>query len=184
MLFATYWAIGGVINMTDLIPGFPKNVSYTIGVLYNMLDIPFILAILFFTSTSILVRRFISISLLIFISFEIINAFVSGITYDALKYSLGAGIVLVLFVLSWEILRYMQKVEHSNRQNAKVFIYAALLFEYATFVLIYIFDYFILSSDSKDSFLIYYISTLVAILIASCGYLLFTKYERKNNIAY
>ena len=58
-----------------------------------------------------------------------------------------------------------------------MFIYAALLFEYATFIVIYIFDYILISEDRKDSFLIYYVSSLVAILIASCGFILFSKYE-------
>jgi hypothetical protein len=111
---------------------------------------------------------------------EIISILIHGINYNALKYPLGAGIAVVLFIVSMEIIRYMQKVEHSNRQNAKMFIYAAVLFEYSTFILIYIFDYFVDVTDKKDSFLIYYISTLGAILIASCGYLLFRKYERKR----
>ncbi len=95
-----------------------------------------------------------------------------------MKYALGTGIVLVLVPVVWETIRYLQKIEHSNRQTAKIFIYAALLFEYATFIVIYIFDYFVESADTQDSFLVYYLSTLVAIFIASCGYLLFKKYEK------
>jgi hypothetical protein len=180
MLFATYWAIGGIINMTDIIPGVSTKATYMIGVLYNMLDIPFILAILYFTSNSIIVRKFTGFALILFSITEIISILIHGINYNALKYPLGAGIAVVLFIVSMEIIRYMQKVEHSNRQNAKMFIYAAVLFEYSTFILIYIFDYFVDVTDKKDSFLIYYISTLGAILIASCGYLLFRKYERKR----
>ena len=180
MLFATYWGIGGLVNMTDVIPGFSKDVTYIIGVFYNMIDIPFILAILCYTTNSILVRKFTSVALLVVTSVVIISLIINGINYDALKYPLGTGIALVLFIVSMEIIRYMQKVEHSNRQNAKMFIYAAVLFEYSTFILIYISDYFMTMEDRKDSFIIYYISTLVAILIASCGYLLFKKYERRN----
>lgn len=89
---------------------------------------------------------------------------------------------MVLFIVAVEIVRYMQIMEHSNRQNAKMFIYAAVLFEYATFIVIYIFDYFVDTSNRTESFLIYYISTLGAILIASCGYLIFRKYERTTYI--
>lgn len=179
LLFAGYWAIGGVINSIDLFPEFPSEVSYTIGVIYNMLDIPIILGIFYYTTSSILMRRFILLALAFTIVIEITSTAIMGLDYDALKYSLGTGIALVIAVVIWEIVRYLQKIEHSNRQNAKIFIYAALLFEYGTFILIYIFDYFIANSSRKDSFLIYYISTLVAILIASCGYLLFRKYENK-----
>jgi hypothetical protein len=46
--------------------------------------------------------------------------------------------------------------------------------------MIYIFDYFVDSSDKEDNFLIYYISSLVALFLASCGYLLFRKYEKNT----
>jgi hypothetical protein len=180
MLFATYWGIGGLINMTDVIPGFSKDFIYMIGVFYNMLDIPFIMVILWYTTNSVLVRKFSSVGIMLIVSIEMVSLIINGINYDALKYPLGIGIALVLLVVGMEIIRYMQKVEHTNRQNAKMFIYAAVLFEYATFIVIYVFDYFMTTEDRRDSFIVYYISTLGAILIASCGYLLFKKFERKN----
>ena len=175
LLFALYWASGGLINSPDLIPTFPAEVSYTMGVIYNLLDIPVILTIFHYTGSSQGVRKFARIGMVAIIVIELASVALAGFDYNALKYTIGPGIVLVITILVWEILRYLQHIEHSNRQTAKVFIYAALLFEYATFILIYIFDYFIVESNREDSFLIYYISTVVAIIIASCGYLLSRK---------
>jgi hypothetical protein len=183
LLFAAYWALGGIINVTDIIPDFPKKATYMIGVFYNMLDIPFILYILYFTSSSQNIRKTTLSGLVLISIFEVVSVVLNGITYDALKYPLGVGIAMVLFIVIQEIIRYMQNIEHSNRQNSKILVYAAVLFEYATFIVIYIFDYFIETPNRQDSFLIYYISTLVAIFIASCGYLMFKKYE-KNSVAY
>ena len=179
MLFAAYWTLGGLINMMDVIPGFSRPVSYYAGVVYNILDIPFILSILYVTTSSYMVKRITPFAIvLIFIS-EIISIIAATeFNYDTIKYPLGAGIAIVLFIVSVDIVRYMQTIEHTNRQNAKMFVYAAVLFEYATFVIIYIFDYFVASSNDTDGYIIYYLSSLVAILIASCGYLLFKKYER------
>jgi hypothetical protein len=178
MFFAAYWAIGGMVNTVDLLPGVSKASIYMVGVFYNMLDIPFILAILYYTSNSVMIKKFTSLALLLIGSIEVISVVMHGVNYDALKYPLGTGIACVLVIVSMEIFRYMQTLEHSNRQNASVLVYAAVLFEYATFIVIYIFDYFMDTRDRQDSFIIYYVSTLVAILIASCGYLLFTKYEK------
>ena len=182
MLFATYWAVGGLINLCDILPGVPAQTCYMIGVVYNMLDIPFILAILYCTTTSSFIKKITPFAVAAIVCMEIAGVMMNGLDFDALKYSLGAGITMVLIIVVLEIIRYMQTMEHSNRQNAKMFIYAAVLFEYATFIVIYIFDYFMDSSDRQDSFIIYYISTLGAILIASCGYLLFKKYERNSQI--
>jgi hypothetical protein len=180
MIFAGYWAIGGLISVTDFIPSITKDTLRTIGAVYNMLDIPIILAILYYTTTSLMIRRFTGMAFIFFVILEVISIISKGVNYEALKYTLGTGIALVLIVVAWEIIRYLQKVEHNNRQNAKIFIYAALLFEYGTFVLIYIFDYFVAGADHYDIYFIYYISTLVAILIASCGYLLYRKYTREE----
>jgi hypothetical protein len=182
--FAIYWALSGFIALTDFIPDLPKGARQTIGAVYNMLDIPIVLSILYYTSTSVLVKRFTSVGLVCYIILETISVIMKGVNYEALKYPLGTGLALVLIVITWEIIRYLQKMEHNNRQNAKVLIYAALLFEYASFIVIYIFDYFTdkqsYELQREDIYLIYYISTLVGILIASCGYLLYRKYTKRE----
>lgn len=175
LLFALYWSTGGIINCPDLIPSFPAELMYTVGLTYNLLDIPVILTIFYYTGSSPMVRRFAGSALIAILLIEVVSIIFAGFDYAALKYTIGPGIALVMTILIWEILRYLQQIEQPNRQTAKVFIYAALLFEYATFILIYIFDYFIADSTREDSFVIYYISTIVAIVIASSGYLLFRK---------
>ena len=180
LLFAVYWALGGLVNSCDIVPGFSKELCYQIGVCYNIIDIPIILAILYSTSSSTNVRRVLPFAAAGIIGMEIYGLASAGFQFDSLKYPLGVGIAVVLWVVVIEIIHYMQEVEHTNRQNARMFIYAAVLFEYATFIVIYVFDYFIQTTETEDSYLIYYFSTLGAILIASCGYLLYKKYERKS----
>ncbi len=150
MLFASYWAYGGLVNFTDIIPGFPSQASVILGILYNTLDIPLILAIFYTTTNSILIRKYTITAIILSVTLSIVGIILGGFNYDALKYSLGIGIVLVLVAVIWEITIYLQKIEHSNRQNAKIFIYAALLFEYATFILIYLFDYIFIDSYNKE----------------------------------
>lgn len=180
MMFAGYWAVGGLISITDFIPSLTLRNRQTIGIVYNMLDIPFILLILYYTTTSLIIKKFTWVAFLFFVIIETISIYLKGFTNGALKYTLGTGIALVLIIVIWEIVRFLKKVEHNNRQNAKVFIYAALLFEYGTFVLIYIFDYFVTGAHHNDIYFIYYTSTVMAILIASCGYLLYRKYTREE----
>ena len=170
-----------MINVFDVVPGVSKHLLHNITIFYNMLDIPFMLGILYFTTTYNFIRKTAVAGIALLLLVQVISIIKGGISYDSQKYALGVGVALVLCIVAMEIIRYMQKIEHSTRQNAKMFVYAALLFEYATFIVIYIFDYILISEDRKDSFIIYYISTLVAILIASCGFLLFRKYESSSN---
>lgn len=181
VLFASYWTLLGFINMMDVIPGFPKKVSYMAGIYYNMLDIPFILTIFYLTTSSYLIKRFTPFAIVLIFLSEVISVVMADkLTYETIKYPLGAGVAMVLFIVTVEIVRYMQTIEHSNRQNAKMFIYAGVLFQFATFVVIYIFDYFVSAYNATDSYIIYYLSSVVALFIASCGYLLFKKYERNR----
>jgi hypothetical protein len=175
LLFALYWAFGGISNIIDVVPGASKDIVFKVGVFYNMLDIPFILGILFFTTSYTFIRKTAFASILIIILIQVISIVRSGINYDALMYPLGIGVAMVLCTVMMEVIRYMQKVEHTNRQNAKMFIYAAVLFEYATFIVIYIFDYILTTEDRTDSFIIYYVSSLVAIFIATCGFAIFPR---------
>lgn len=183
MLFALYWAMSGIIALTDFLP-VSSAVRRTIGAVYNMMDIPIVLYVLYFTSNFLPIKKFTAAVLVSYVILELISVFIKGVNYEALKYTLGTGLGLVLTVVAWEIVRYLQKMEHNNRQNAKVLIYTALLFEYASFIVVYIFDYF--TDDSfrntveKDIYLIYYISTLIGISIASWGYLVFQKYTREE----
>jgi hypothetical protein len=179
-LFAIYWSIGGIANLLDVIPGVSRGLSYQVGIFYNMLDIPFIIGILYYTTSYTFIKRTAAAAIVLVVILSVIGIINTGIDYDSFKYSLAAGVATVLVIGTMEIIRYMQKVEHSTRQNAKMFIYAGLMFEYATFIVIYIFDYVVVTEDRKDSFIIYYVSSVVALLIASCGFLMFRRYEMNH----
>jgi hypothetical protein len=180
LLFAIYWCVGGAINLFDVIPGVSRHLLHNITIFYNMLDVPFILGVLYFTTSYNFIRKTAVAGITLLLLVQLMSIIKGGLSYDSQKYALGFGVAIVLCIVLMEIIRYMQKIEHSTRQNAKMFVYAALLFEYATFIVIYVFDYIVIAEDRKDSFIIYYISTLVAILIASCGFLLFRNYESSS----
>lgn len=167
-----YWFAGALGNILTHIPGMSSRTLELVTVLYNMFDIPFILWILWYTSFSSVLAKMLRYVIPGYIIIEFILVLRLGVNYDTIKYIMGAGVLLVLITLIWEITIYLQRIEHSNREKAMLFIYAALLFEYGSYAIVYIFDYFIIPADIADKLLIYYISTLIAIMIASFGFLL------------
>lgn len=171
LLFAAYWMVSGLIGLIDR-TGLSKETLELITVIYNMLDMPIVLAIISFATTSPGVRKFTRIASPGLLAVQLINFIVQGWNYEAHKYFLALGLMLVLFVVTWEIYRYMSKLEHSLHEKAMIFIHVSLLFAYGTFVIIYIFDYFVNTNGSSvGNFIVYYISTSIAIFIASLGYL-------------
>ncbi len=168
LLFAIYWLSNGLINIILLIPGIGKTTAELITVIYNMLDMPIVLSIFYFTTTSSTVKKFTRIALPLFILAELVNAVVLGVNSDALKYPLALGLIMII----WEITLFLQKVVHTSREKAVLLIYAALLFEYGTYIVIYIFDYYLTKiSSTEDNYVFYYISSVIALIIAIAGFL-------------
>jgi hypothetical protein len=167
-----YWLGGALVNTITNVPGIGLATLEVITVIYNMIDIPFILWILWYTSFSSSLAKLLRPMIVAYIIIEVVLVLSLGINYEAIKYIMGAGVLVVLITLVWEITLYLQRIEHSNREKSMLFIYAALLFEYGSYTIVYIFDYFIVPADQVDKFLIYYISSLIAIAIASFGFLL------------
>ena len=171
LMFAIYWSIGGMLNLYEKLPGMSNSSMEFVEVCYYMIAIPFVLFIYFHTTSSLVLKKYILILLPVYIVVEFVNAIFRGMNLEALKYILGVGLLLTLIVITWDIIMHLQNLEHSNRERSLMFINAAILFEYGTYVIIYIFDYFISSTDSKDSQLIYYISSIVAVTLASYGFI-------------
>ena len=167
-----YWFLGAMVNIATNTIGMELLTLEIITVVYNMIDIPFILWILWYTSFSSHLAKLLRFVIVGYVITEIVLVLTFGLNYDAIKYIIGGGLLLVVTTLIWEITIYLQRIEHSNREKAMLFIYAALLFEYGSFTIVYIFDYFIIPADQVDKWLIYYISTLIAIVIACFGFLL------------
>lgn len=170
ILFALYWVLSGLVNLTDRIPNVSTKTLEIITITYNTLDIPIVLAIIHFTTSSALLRKLTGFASPGFLLLQVVNFLVQGFNYDAAKYALALGLVQALIALGWEVSIYMQKLEHTGKEKALVFIHASLLFAYGTFIIIYIFDYIVRIGTRVDNFLIYYISSLIAILIALVGF--------------
>lgn len=170
LFFGIYWLVGALGNTITIIPGIDSRANEIITVIYNMIDIPLILWIIGYTS-SFMIAGLLRPIILIYIFVELILVISLGINYEAIKYTIGVGVLVVLSTLAWQITLYLQRVEYTNREKSMLFIHAALLFEYGSYIIVYIFDYFIIPADNVDKLLIYYISTLIAITIASFGFI-------------
>lgn len=170
-LFAIYWTIGGIINLLDKIPGLNSAARDLLTVGYNLIDIPLVLFIFYCTTNSAVLKKFILMAGSGYILIEIIHCVVKGMGYHDSGYVMGLGTLLALIVIGWEILRYFSVMEHSSREKAMIFIYAAMLFEYGSYVIVYIFEFYFHGNPNIDTLLIYYFSALIGVAIASVGFL-------------
>lgn len=171
-LFALYWLIAAIVNLVEFIPLSAYAMElYT--VIYNLLDIPIVLAVFYFSTTDAAVKKFTKIVAPALLLTGLVNCIIRGFTSDALEYVLGIELLIILGVIVWEIILKLQKIKLTGHTKGLLLICAALFFEYGTFVVIYIFDYLLPgTSTSSDNFLVYYLSSLVALPVAICGFLI------------
>lgn len=171
--FAIYWIINGLVYSILRIKGIDKQIIEVIIVTYNALDIPMTASIVYFSASSSRLKKFIRLILGLFIVFEIGCLVQGGFRYEALKYVLGVGLLFMLTIIIWQISLFLQQVSHVTREKALLLIHGGFLFQYGTYIVVYVFDYFIVDvADNIDKFLIYYISTIISISIGSSGLLL------------
>ena len=111
LLFACYWALGGLVNLVDKIPGIgPRQLEY-ITVIYNMFDVPMVLAILYVCSTSAGVKKLTGIAAPGFLVIEMIKGKPLGDKFMEKAQIVGFVILvaLMVFVLGNDILKYVIK---------------------------------------------------------------------------
>jgi len=170
-LFALYWLVSALVNLVEFIPLSARAMElYT--VIYNLLDIPLVLTVFYFASSSAMVKKFTKITAPALLAIGVVNCIIRGFVSDSLEYVLGIELLIVLSVIIWEIILKLQQIRLTGYAKGLLLIFAALLFEYGTFVVIYIFDYLLPgTSSSTDNFLVYYLSSLVALPVAICGFL-------------
>ncbi len=167
--------VGGIINGTGFLP-FVSNAAYEmIRVTYNLLDVPFVLYIFYLNTTMERMRQAIRIIIPVYLFLEIINGLVRGFTDDAFKYFVGAGVLIILVLVIREIIDYFQKVEHVPRRKAIAVLYFALLFEYATYIVCFLFTY-VYPPTANDQYItdiniVYHTSSVLSVAIASVGFL-------------
>lgn len=168
-----YWLFNGLVNFInlDIFPGFRSVIPQDRLIFYyNLLDTPLVL-LLFSCAVRGYHRKVLRFSLLLFIVGESILVSWKGYTFISSALIIGAGLVLILAYAITGLVQYMKKMEHSPFENSMVFVYAALLFAYGSFLIIYVFIHFRGNNEgsTKDSFLLYYISLLLSAIITILG---------------
>jgi hypothetical protein len=116
-------------------------------------------------------RRQVLIVLVGFVIGESVLIGQKGYTYSW-PIVVGIGVSLILVYTVSGLWQYLKKMEHNRFENSMAYVYAALLFGYGTYLIIYLFYFFRKSAsgyNEADSFLLYYTSLLLSAVVTSTG---------------
>jgi len=171
-----YWLFNGVINLPaiGLIQSaagqaFLRRVNYC----YTVTETPMVLLAFAFASQGRLRKQLLWI-MTGFIAAESGWLAFQGYNPGSIALISGAGLLLILGYCIAGLWQYVKKMEHSRFEESMVFVYAAMLFGYGSFLIIYIFAHYRTGSgglgyNETDSFLLYYISLLLSAIVTSTG---------------
>jgi hypothetical protein len=168
-----YWLLNGLINLPELeiFPfagnhGWRERLTYA----YNLIETPLVLLVFAFANSGRSRRQLLLISLL-FVGWETALIGWKGYTASTSLLLIGSGLLLKLGYSITGLIQYVMKMEHTRFENSMVFVYAALLFVYGSFLIIYIFTQIHPNNNNNgaDSFLLYYISLLISAAVTATG---------------
>ena len=177
--FSVYWLWSGLINILCSLE--VLNDTFALNIierLYNLVDIPLLLFIMYKTTQIESIKKNLQKVLLPLTVLEIgvlaVTRFSTGME-TALVF---CGVVIVLFYIIWTIIKYSNNASFKNSSISYQYIYYALLFGYATSIITVIYSYMLpQKANNDDNFLVFHISTIIAIATASAGIL--TYHEEK-----
>ena len=169
-LIAIYWLLNGSTNLPEWM-GQADNVSLIndITLVYNLIDAPFVLLILFFSSTGNKKRALLYL-IIAYVIFETIMIVWKGHNFDSSAIIIGVGGLIILIFSVWGVADFFQKIEHTSFETTMGFIYAAFIFEYGLSIVTFISNYLNYKKETVDvNLFVYYLSVISATLLTSFG---------------
>jgi len=171
-----YWLFNGLVNLptAGLIQSAGgRAILQRINNFYTFTETPMVLLAFAFAGTGRWKRQLIWV-IMAFVAAESALLALRGYTMSSRGWITGVGLLLVLGYSVAGLWQYLKKMEHSRFEDSMVFVYAALLFGYGSFLIIYIFAHYRAGSSAMtyneaDSFLLYYISLLLSACVTCTG---------------
>lgn len=157
-----------VIMILGLIP-IPESAITGFHIFSNYLIVPLMLFALLFFCPVKQKQNIVNVLSFIFIAYEILITIIYGFNPTSVAYILGPGLLVILcytFVLFIRQVKFT--IMHGKNQGRTVML-ASIFFAYACYMLIYYFYFIQKTPDTKDTLLLYFISSFIGSILMSLG---------------
>jgi len=176
-----YYFLSGIYNLiSQNIFNAPAVFSRSLGILVNLLDAPLMLLFLIFFSTSVLMKKRITTAIFIFLAFEAIIVFIYGFNVQTVKIILGPDIMIIIVLSFLFFMRNVRLAVTNLKSLGKAIIASSVLLSYTIFTVVYIFYYLFKNKQYRDDAeLVYYLVTILSVILMSAGIVIENKRIRK-----
>lgn len=172
-ILGIYWLLNGLVNLPMIRPIHEegiRNFFTRFSAWYDLADAPLMLVVFALASSGVW-RKQLWLVLTGLIAGEAVLLLARGYTW-AWPVIICAGVLLVLVYSVIGLWQFFKQMEHNRFENSMAFIYAALIFAYGTYLIIFWLSYLPKSDNGynlQDSYLMYYISLALAAALTSAG---------------
>lgn len=139
----------------------PQKATTYIGIFNNLLDAPLMLVFLSYFATSDKTKRWMRITLITYIAFEILLWILLGMSNKTLTMIIGPGLFIVTSYAIYFFVDLMRKSNFKRKDVGLSFMSGGLVFTYLCFLFIYVIFYIMKSPHIKDIYTIYHISFII-----------------------
>jgi hypothetical protein len=174
-----YYIIAASQNLLSLgLVNVSKTFVYNYGVLNNLLDAPLMFIFMTYFSRTVSLRKKMKLIIPLFILFEIIVIIVNGYNINSAIIVLAPGLSIALY-FSFLFFIHQVKITIIHQKAAgKACIATSLLFAYGGYSFIYVVYYLMKTQYKTDTFIVYYLISIVSSLLISTGIILEKKRVR------
>ncbi|MCC6287444.1 MAG: hypothetical protein IT249_06130 [Chitinophagaceae bacterium] len=182
--FGMYWCWSGLINIICSIEILNHSTALNIiERVYNLADIPLMLFVLYTTTGEESIRKSLRRILIPLLCIEIAASVVSWFLSGVETAIVFGGVLLVLYYVVWTIIIYSRRNSLTESHTSYQYIYYALLFEYATSIITVVYSYMVPEkANADDSFMVFHISTIIAIATAAAGILTYQEQKPRQKM--
>lgn len=146
-----------------------RQFVHNYGVLNNLLDAPLMLTFMTYFSKTVSFRKKMKWIIPSFVVFEILVIAIVGFNNRSMVLVSGPGLLLVLY-FSTRFFIHQAKITIVHQKAAgKAFIASALLFAYGGYSFIYVVYFLLKTPYITDTFIVYYLVSIVSSLTLSAG---------------
>ena len=176
-----YYFLSGLYNLiSQNILDTSAVFSRSLGILVNLLDAPLMLVFLTFFSTSVVMKKRITMTIIIFLVFEAIILMIYGFTVQSVKIILAPDIAVIIVLSFLFFMRNVRLAVTNLKSLGKAIIASSVLLSYTIFTVVYIFFYLFTNKRYRDDAeLVYYLVTILSVVLISAGIIIENKRIRK-----
>jgi hypothetical protein len=157
-----------IIMIQGLVP-VPDSVRTGFHVFSNYLIVPLMLTTLLFFCPVKQKQRFVNFLSILFITYEIAITVIYGFNPKSVSYILGPGLLLILVYTFFLFIRQVKFTIMHGKNQGRTIMLASIFFAYACYMLIYYFYFIQKTPDTKDTLLLYFISSFIGSILMALG---------------